>query len=247
MTKLICSDCQHENESERIYCHNCGARLDRTEIIKEKIVQGASGAQAQKHLKKMFDPGRGRGKRAAAQLLKVLLGAFVCAVLILMLLPPDLPPESKTYTFAPMIDMDLVSAVSSHRTAPLVYDEAQVNSYLAGNLRRKDSPANQGIFPLRRILVQFEEGRCRINTERQLYGVPIFSGGSYRVAIEQGKIIATPTGGYIGRMLIPSSLMQVTNLLLQKAWDTMARERNSIAKFAGIEFHPQSVTLIAAR
>ena len=37
MTKLICPDCQHENELERIYCHNCGARLDRTGLIKEKM------------------------------------------------------------------------------------------------------------------------------------------------------------------------------------------------------------------
>ena len=109
--------------------------------------------------------------------------------LILILLPPELPPESKTYTFAPMINMDLVSAVSSHRTTPLVYDEAQVNSYLAVNVRRKDSPASKGLFPLRRIQVQFDEGRCRVSTERQLYGLPIYSGGSYRVSIEQGKII----------------------------------------------------------
>ncbi|MGB8341652.1 MAG: zinc ribbon domain-containing protein [Chthoniobacterales bacterium] len=247
MTKLVCTDCQHENEVERIYCHNCGARLDRTKVIKEKIEQGRSDAKAQEHLKKLFDPRRGRAKRLAAKLTKTIVGALVCAGLILMLLPPDLPPESKTYTFAPMINMDLVSAVSSHRTTPLVYDEAQVNSYLAVNVRRKDSPASKGLFPLRRIQVQFDEGRCSVSTERQLYGLPIYSGGSYRVSIEQGKIIAAATGGYIGRLAIPSSLMKIAGPLMQKAWETMAREKGSVAKLSGIEFHPQSVTLIAAR
>ena len=32
MTKLICPECQHENEPERMYCHSCGARLDRSKL-----------------------------------------------------------------------------------------------------------------------------------------------------------------------------------------------------------------------
>ena len=34
VTKLVCPDCRHENEPERIYCHNCGARLDRSGAYK---------------------------------------------------------------------------------------------------------------------------------------------------------------------------------------------------------------------
>ena len=29
---LVCPDCQHENEPQRIYCHSCGARLDRSKL-----------------------------------------------------------------------------------------------------------------------------------------------------------------------------------------------------------------------
>src|SRR6516225_2034765 len=30
--QLTCPDCQRENEAERIYCHDCGARLDRSAL-----------------------------------------------------------------------------------------------------------------------------------------------------------------------------------------------------------------------
>ena len=84
---------------------------------------------------------RSKLKRTALKLGKVLLGAVCLAALIVMAMPPDLPAAPKNYTFAPMINMDMVSATSNRQGAALVYNEEQVNSYVATNLRRKDSPA----------------------------------------------------------------------------------------------------------
>lgn len=247
MTKLVCPDCRHENEPERIYCHNCGARLDRNGVIKQKIEEGPTEEQTRQHLKKMFQPNRGRGKRIASQFAKMLLGALCLAVVIVMLLPPDLPPAPKSYSFAPLINMDMVSAVSSRQPASLVYNEEQVNSYLAASVHRKDGPAQQGFFPLRRVFVQFQEGQCWAHVERRIFVLSIFSGSAYRVAIDNGKITTANLGGYIGRMPIHPVLMKYADVLLGKAWDCLARERNSVARLAGIEFHPQSVRLIVTR
>ncbi len=247
MTKLICPDCQHENEPERIYCHSCGARLNRSKLSSAAVPMGDPDVKAQEHLKKLLQGGQGNVKRAALKLAKVVLGAICVAALIVMATPLDLPPATKSYTFAPMINMDMVSATSTHQGASLVYNEEQVNSYIASNLRRKESPANQGYFPLRRVMVRFDEGVCGISAERQLLGYSIYSGSSYRVKIDNGKIISTNIGGYVGRMPIHPALMKYADILLQKAWDSLARERNSVAKLASIEFHPQSVTLVTAR
>jgi hypothetical protein len=246
-TRITCPECQHGNEPERIYCHNCGARLDRSKVAAEKAAQVQTPTEETKHLKKMLDPGRGRAVRAVAKLLKIVLGAVICALIIVVLSPAEMPPESKNYTFAPMIGMDLTSALSSHRTTPLVYDEAQVNSYLASNLRRKDSPAKQGYFPLERVLVRFDEGMCAISTKRNLFGWPVFGGGSYRVSIENGKIVAVSNGGFLGRLAIPSGLMKLAEPFLQKTWAAFAHEKEAVARLSAIEFHPQSVSLIAAR
>ncbi|MDQ3198425.1 MAG: zinc ribbon domain-containing protein [Verrucomicrobiota bacterium] len=247
ITHLVCPDCQHQNELERIYCHNCGARLDRTGVNKAEVADGDSEEAGRRHLKKMFDPSSGRGKRLATKLAKLILGALGLAVLIVMLLPPDLPPAPKSYEFAPLINMDIVSALSSQRPATLVYSEEQVNSYFGSLVRRKDGPATQGYFPLRRLFVQFQEGQCAIHAERKLFGLSVFCGSTYRVALEQGKIKASNGGGYIGRMPIAPALMKYADLMLGKAWESLDRERKSVARLAGIEFHPQSVTLVAIR
>lgn len=247
MTKLACPDCQHENEPERIYCHDCGARLDRTKLAAAGVPQGNADVDTQKHLKKMFSRRRGQGKQIALKLGQILLGAAALGAVIVMALPPDLPPAPKSYSFAPMINMDLVSAASSHQGTALVYNEEQVNSYIAATLRRKDSPAGQGYFPLRRIFVRFDEGLCEVNSERQIFGYSIYSGGSYRVKVEQGKIQSNSTSGYIGRMPIHPTVMKYAGIIQQKAWDSLARERASVARLADIQFHPQSVTLVSAR
>jgi hypothetical protein len=246
MTKLICPECRHENELERIYCHNCGARLDRTGVIKQKTA-ASEPDETQKRLQRLFDPKRGRWKGAASRLTKTVGGALCLAAVIVMLLPPDFPPEVKNYDFAPMINMDLVSASSSRRTAPLVYSEAQVNSYIAATLRRKDSPAHQGIFPLLRVLVEFREGICAIRIQRQFFGLPVYAANCYQVTIDGGKINAVTSSSHIGRMPVHPTLAKATNLLFQKVWDALSRERSSVAKTAAIEFHAQSVALFAAR
>jgi len=247
MTKLVCPDCRHENEPERIYCHDCGARLERSALSNEKAPDENAAARSRKHLQKMFQPGRGRGKRAAINLGKVVLGGFCLAAVIQMILPPDLPPEPKKFAFAPMINMDLVSALSSHAPAQLSYNEEQVNAYLAATVRRSNSPAREGFFPLRSIVAKFEEGICGINIERQILGLPIYSGSAYRVSIENGKITSASVSGYIGRMPIHPALMRGTEPVFGKAWETLARERNEVAKLAAIEFHPKTVLLVTVR
>jgi hypothetical protein len=247
VNKLVCTDCRHENELERIYCHNCGARLDRSGIKKEKIVPEDGGERTRQHLAKLFNPARNRNKLIALRLLKLVLGALGAAVVIQMLLPPDLPEPAKVDVFAPMINMDLFTALESRNPPRLVYSEEQVNAYLDSVIRKKQSPAQEGFFPIRRVFVQFEEGLCRINIRHRFFGLPLSLGGFYHVSIEQGKIEAANTGGYIGRMAIHPALMRGLNFLFQKTWTTLARERKDVARLVGIEFHPQSVTLVTAR
>ncbi len=248
MTKLICSDCQHENEPERIYCHNCGARLDRTKVIKEKVDAGDDEAKTKKHLKRMFDSRRGRTRALVFKFCKMLFGALLTAALVVMFLPPaSLPPETKSGDFPPMINMELINATSSGQPATLVYSEAQVNSYLASTIRSKSSHAGEGYLPLRRIFAQFREDECAISIQRQFFVLPIYASASYQIRLVNGKILTRTLGGHIGQMPIHPSLMKLTDLIFQKAWTVLSREHKSVARLTKIEFHPQSVTLVAGQ
>ncbi len=247
MTALICPECRYENEAERIYCHNCGARLDRSALAKQQSEKGGEAEDPRKRLARILDPNRGRAKRFLGRAIKFLGGAAICAAIILMLLPANLPPATKSDTVAPLINMDLVAIVSSRQTAPLVYSEEQVNSYIAAVLRREAKAAGHRFFAPRRVLVRFEEGLCSIAIERELVaGLALGSGTTYRVRTENGKISAEPTRGFIGQLPIPPFLLKYGNPLLFSVWKSLAHERSSVARCAAIQFHPGTVTFVAA-
>ena len=244
MTALICSDCQYENEQERVYCHNCGARLDRSGVVRKENT-AESARETQKRLKRLFDPAGARTKSTLMKAARVIFGALCCAALILVLLPRELPPEPKNYDFGPMIGMDLVSANSGQNGAPLVYTEQDVNSYLASLVRRKGTRGTTGWFALQRVVVQFEEDQCTLSVQRKILGqVSICPSTSYRVRLESGKIIAEPTRAFVGQMPIHPALLKAGNPLLQSTWAALTRERTSVAKLSRIEFHAQSVRLV---
>ncbi|PZR71837.1 MAG: hypothetical protein DLM73_14925 [Chthoniobacterales bacterium] len=243
MIKLVCPECRRENEPERIYCHDCGARLDRSALAKVAS-KGEDVKDTQRRLRQMFDPGRIKLRLLFFKVSKIVLGACAVAALIQMALPPDVPPRTKPGTgeFPPQINMDLENAAMNHNAAPLRYTEAQVNAYLAGALKSKQAALSK-VFDFERALVNFDENVCRVTAERSLFGYSFFSATSSKVALENGKLTASNIGGSIGRMPIHPAVMQYADIMFSDLWSALEREKKAVAKMGSIEFHPQAVVL----
>jgi hypothetical protein len=242
MIKLICPECRRENEAERIYCHDCGARLDRTALAKEPP-KGEDVVETRRRLKSLLDPGRVKMRLMFFKVSKVILGALVAAAIVQMLLPPDVPARVKTGEFPPQINLDLENAAMNHGVAPMRYTEAQVNAYLGGALKSKQA-ALSTLLQFERAVVTFDETVCRITAERSLFGFSVFTTTSAKVTFQDGKMIASNNGGSIGRLPIHPLIMKYADPLFGDLWAALDRERKSIAKMSAIEFHPQAVVLI---
>ena len=241
MIKLICPECRRENESERIYCHECGARLDRSALAKE-APKGEDVKDTQRRLKHMLDPGRAKMRLMFFKVSKVVLGALALAALIQMILPPDVPPRPKTGEFPPQITLDLENAAINRGSAPLQYTEAQVNAYLGGALKSKQAALSK-LLQFERAVVTFDETVCRITAERSLFGFPVFTTTSAKVTLQDGNLRAANNGGSIGRLRVHPFVMKYADPLFADLWTALDRERKAVAKMNAIEFHPQLVVL----
>ncbi len=73
MIKLVCPECQRQNEPERIYCHDCGARLDRSALAKV-APKGEDPKETHRRLHKLFDPGRVKMRLLFFKISKLVLG-----------------------------------------------------------------------------------------------------------------------------------------------------------------------------
>lgn len=242
MIKLICPECRRENEAERIYCHDCGARLDRTALA--KIAPKAEDVkETQRRLRTMLDPQRAKMRLLFFRTSKVILGAFVTAAIVQMLLPPDVPERPKTGDFPPQINLDLENAVLNRSTAPMQYTEAQVNAYLGSSLKSKQAALSK-LLTFERAIVRFDETVCRVTAQRSLFGFSIFTTTSAKVSLQNGRLTVSNNGGSIGRLPIHPLLMKYADPLFGDLWGALDREKKSVAKMEAIEFHPQAVVLI---
>ena len=244
MIKLVCPECRRENEPERIYCRDCGTRLDRSALAKV-VPKGENAKETQRRLRSMLDPQRGRMRRMFFKVSKLILGALALAALIVMVLPPlDVPARVKSDEFPPQINLDLENAATSRAAAPLRYTETQVNLYLGGALKSKQA-ALSNVLTFERALVNFDSGVCRVTAERSLFGYSFFTATSSKVALENGKVVASNIGGSIGRMPIHPVLMKYGDIIFSDLWTALDREKKAVAKMGAIEFQPQTVILTA--
>ncbi|MDQ6862152.1 MAG: zinc ribbon domain-containing protein [Verrucomicrobiota bacterium] len=240
--KLACPECRRENEAERIYCHDCGARLDRSALAKVKSKE-EDPQVTRRRLQGMFDARRARLHRMFFNGAKLILGALFIAALVQMLRSADMPAAKLSPdSFPPQISLDLSNAEMDARVGPLTYSESQVNAYLASALKSKRSTLSK-YLNFDGAAVQFEEGKCRATVQRSLYGWPLSTSVVFAPTVQNGAMRAKCLGGAIGRLPIHPMLMQASDLLFADVRGVVERERKSIAKLGGLELHPQTIVI----
>ncbi len=242
--KLVCRECRRENEAQRIYCHDCGTRLDRASLAKV-VPKAEDPKEVKRRVESMFDPRRGKLKRDFFKLSKLVLGAGLVALLVQVFRPPDVPPLVKPAPgeMPPQISLDLENATRSANAAPLQYSEDQVNAYLANTLKSKQTTLSK-YLKFERLVLGFDEGAVRVTTQRSQYGYSVYTTGVYSVELKDGKLIFKDLGGQIGRLRLHPQLMHYADLIFSDVASALERDRKLLAKLGAIEFHPKQIVFV---
>lgn len=244
MIKLICPECQHENEAERIYCHDCGARLERS-AIGSRVSKKENIDETRRRVRKLFDPTALKIRLKFFRIAKLILGSVALAAVIQMILPPDVPPAAKGGLALSQISFDLENAIAHRGPTQLQYSEDQVNSHLGSVLKNKQAALNKPFLEFRRGLVEFREDVCAITVERSLFNFSVYTTAVYALRVGEDKPVISNKGGSIGRLAIHPVLMQFLDILFADVWTALDRERKLVLKMGGIEFHDKMVVLAA--
>lgn len=174
---------------------------------------------------------------------KVILGACGAALVVLMILPPDVPPPQKEALLLSQIGLELENAITSHRTAPLQYTQDQVNEYLGRTLKSKQKALNKPLLDFKRAVVVFTEGQCNLTVERSFFGYSLSTTDLVAVQLADGKIKVSNRGGAIGRLPVYPQLMEHLDIIFADVWAALDRERKLVSKASTIEFHEKTVAL----
>jgi hypothetical protein len=240
-TKLICPECRHENESARIYCHECGARLDRSAVTVGDTAESVEATR--RRVRRLFDPPFLKIRVLLSKLIKVVLLAGGVAAFVQMLLPPQMPPPAKSELITSQIRFDLESATTRHHPPQLHYTQEQVNVFLSSALKAKRSSLNKPLLDFKRAVVEFGENTCSVTVERSLFGYSLYTKSTYEPVLTAGKLEASSKSASIGRLAIHPRLAPFTGVLFSDIWSALHQEIKLVSKMDTMEFHDKAVVL----
>jgi hypothetical protein len=245
--KLTCTQCSYENEPERVYCHNCGTKLDRS-LLPTDNEKEESLEKKQKRIRKFATVNRGFFVGGWRKLAFSILWALLIAILIQVARPPaDIPPpwdKEKLLDVRP-IGMDLEDATQSATPQAVLLTEEQINGYLQYAVKSKTTDLYVADAQFVRVYTQLNEGEIRITTEESLYGYSFYGSSYYRLSIKDNMLVAKNVGGSFGRLQVHPEAMQYADAVFQKLWDALSREKKLIAQFQSIEVHKGQINLVS--
>lgn len=241
-----CKQCGYVNEGERVYCHNCGNKLDRT-ILPEEGKPKESLEKQQKRIRRAVNPSRGFFAGAGTMFICTILWAlFLAAIIEAARKPDDVPPplEKEKLLDVRQISMDMEDAMQAQVPTRLSLKEPEINGFLQYSIKSKSAGLIGDEIKFNRVFVNLDEGTIRISTEQSLYDYPLFASADYKLTIKNNKLEATVIGGQFGRLKIHPKLMTYASVVFGQVWQALAREKKLIDQFQSIDVHKNNIDLI---
>ena len=239
-TSLHCLQCHRENELQRIYCHQCGERLDRSLLTPppgdSPLPESADAARAR--LKKIFSRQSSLGFAEIKTALNTLFYAAISALIFLTLQAPDHLPSSPQTITDRLVGNELQDALNAPNPVQLTFTEPEVNRYLRQLVKGEDGSIFQCLY------ANLLPDQVHFGAQQSLFGYSIYSGVQYRFSILNHQRSATLVAGNFGRLPVHPFLMSYLDFFFEKIWNALPNERQQLDHLQKLQLHQGSVTLI---
>lgn len=241
---LRCEQCGYENEAERVYCHNCGGKLDRTLLPRaEDDKNRETSDKARRRIRKMTNPGSNPVVREFKALLTTLFWAAVVAAGVVASRPPDGVPDPKGAGLNRLVQSDLMEAFESPAPKSISFSQEEINAALKQSLKGKEGGLIPGI-KFGRAFVNLYNGAARVSTQQDLWGFPFYSSSTYKLGMKEGKFAPVLIAGSFGRLPVHPQAMQYLDFSFDKLWAALKRERGYLDKLQSITATEGQLALI---
>ncbi len=242
--KITCVECGYLNEPERVYCHNCGAKLDHS-LLPAKAKKKQATKVDPKKLKQKLKVRTPVFKPLAICLL---VSLFLATLILALQAPgnaPELDPEPLLNT--PDIGGDLINLTTATSNTFVSYTEEQANSYIKSAIRTSNKKKGPSTFAYVGSYVAFDDGLITLMMVESVYGYPIYIHISIKPESTSEGIKATTVSCGFGRLKLPAFAIPVTDLFMGKLWKAGERDIENLGKVTDIKVEPDLITLAYSR
>jgi hypothetical protein len=235
---IKCSECGHQNEPERVYCHNCGTKLDRSLLPKpEEKKNYETPEQTRRRMKKMMDVRGSWVKRDFKALVKTLIFAAVVAALLLYWLPPESVPAGKDEPGDYALRDSWNAQMESPQATRLEYKEEDVNRYL------KTLKAGESFVQFKGAYVKFSPGVATFMVKREMWGLAMWSSVDYRPAMKSGKLAPQVVGVRYGRLGVDPAATFAHELGVGAVLKTLEKDFGKFDRIQKVEVQEGKLTI----
>jgi hypothetical protein len=239
--KLVCSSCKHENEPERVYCHNCGEKLDRSLLPTASNPNSEEELRKQKKVRRMMNPNRLDWLITLRKfVLLVGFAALVAAVFLAVQTPEDVPPAKSNELASGDSKLLWRQMMNSAPPAALMFKEGDINHSLRTAIKAETGPLG---IKLERAFITLKPGSITLGTERNAWGLPLFSGVTFNPELVSGKWSPGITQLNIGRLRIHPAAAKLSGFILQPFTKAFEAEVKQFDRLAKIETGDKVITL----
>lgn len=242
---LTCKQCSYVNEPERVYCHNCGQKLDRSVLPKESEIRRESPEKAQKRIRKMTNPGSNPIVQEGRVLVKTLAWAALVAAIIQMAREPDGAPAKQSQIPLRPVSTEVSQLVESPQPRQLILSELELNYLLKTQVKAKESPVPGIKFERAYTILLPDE--ARVGVQQAVWGYPLHAAMGFKPEFNNGVFRPKLVSGNIGRLPVHPALMEYVSYAFpfRNLWVALKRERDQIQKLRDIKVEKGRVTLIS--
>jgi hypothetical protein len=228
---LKCRDCGHENEPERVYCHECGAKLDRSLMPKTEDGSSEGMKRNRRRVKRAVDPNKGRLAQTFSAIGKALVFSALLASVYLIAQPPVTLPKLSNEVATQDPKAMWQALLRTDRAQQYPFMEDLINSGLS-RMKFTSMPApfvkNERIFvrltgpDLQPGKPDSADGRLALTIVRSAFGYPLYFSGIYAVKKTDGRATLDKVGASWGRLQFSGPFTPIGSLMLQGLEKTFA-------------------------
>lgn len=249
MSVLKCTQCGHENDTTRVFCQNCGMRLERPEGGEATIAGHTPVMGRSKPQKKKFSLGLGEGgigwavSRIVRSVVTTGILAFALALIIQMGRKPAGIPDAQPANEAQASQLLQSVKAFGETVYPRSMDvsQAQANNYLAARIVADGGGGSGLSAKFERAFVIIGDNEMKFFVEQSFLGWPVFlylnmvpetaGGGANSVTMKV-------TGGGVGHLVMPAQLVPLLERNLKSVIESTSDATAVLGTTSGIKLVP---------
>lgn len=238
---LPCASCGYENDPTRVYCHNCGVRLERG-----NVPPAPTGFTHPTDVAKMKKPRQpvAWGRYFGALFKVALLAVLVAAVVLAFLPPHDVPaPVEPDKNLALRLSGLLNDASSSSEARAFGLPAADINRWLVSSVALQGLGGSMRLEPERLYAVP-GNGAVRVGLEATVAGsMHVYFEGDYEPVRRGNGYTLEPRRYSVGRLPWPVLLGWPVQKQLDGLAEALSGPLGQLARASYIGISPEMVTL----